>query len=102
MLDEQQEAADPATNSSAVLQEALVEERAADVQVIQQITSFHSTPLPDADTLSAYANLIPDGAHRIMSLVESETAHRHREESAETRQVVRGHWMAYTRLTSRR
>jgi len=96
MLGERQGAADPEGSSSVVVEEPLVEERAAELQVIQQITSFHSTPLPDADTLSAYAKLIPDGAHRIMSLVESETAHRHQQESAETRQVVRGHWMAYT------
>jgi uncharacterized membrane protein len=31
-----------------------------------------------------------------MSLVERQTAHRHERESADTRQVVRGHWMAYT------
>ena len=98
MLDEQQETttAESKTASSAVLEKAVVEERAADFQVIQRITRFHSSPLPDAETLSAYAKLIPNGADRIMSLVERQTAHRHRQESADTRQAIRGHWMAYT------
>jgi uncharacterized membrane protein len=98
MLDEQQEssAAESETVSSAVLEEAIIEERAADVQVIQRITRFHSSPLPDAETLGAYAKLTPNGADRIMSLIERQTAHRHQRESADARQAVRGHWMAYT------
>ncbi len=31
-----------------------------------------------------------------MTLIECQTAHRHQRESANTRQAVRGHWMAYT------
>lgn len=98
MLDERQESstADCATVSSTVVEEALVDERAADVQVIQRITRFHSGPLPDGETLSTYAKLIPNGADRVMSLVEAQTAHRHRRESADSRQEIRGHWMAYT------
>src|SRR5262245_8168505 len=98
MLDEQQETstAEPKTVSNAVLEEAIVEERAAGFQVIQRITRFHASPLPDAETLSAYAKLIPNGADRVMSLIERQTAHRHRRETADTRQAVRGHWMAYT------
>jgi uncharacterized membrane protein len=98
MLDEPHEisTASSETVSSAVLEEAIVEERAADVQVIQRITRFHSGPLPDAETLSAYAKLILNGADRVMSLVERQTTHRHERESADARQTVRGHWMAYT------
>jgi uncharacterized membrane protein len=50
----------------------------------------------DAETLGAYAKLIPNGADRVMSLIERQTAHRHQRESADARQAVRGHWMAYT------
>jgi uncharacterized membrane protein len=98
MLDEQQESlsTDSGTVSSAVVEEAVVEEHAADVQVIQRITRFHSGPLPDGETLSTYAKLIPNGADRVMSLVEAQTAHRHRRESADARQAMRGHWMAYS------
>ena len=89
MLDEQQETAtaDSEAASLAVLEDSFVENLAG-VQVIQRITSFHSAPLPDAETLGAYAKLIPNGADRIMSLVEHEAAHRRRQESA-------GHWMAF-------
>jgi uncharacterized membrane protein len=98
MLDErpQMSTAESEEVSSTVLEEAVVEERAADVQVIQRITRFHSSPLPDAETLSTYAKLIPNGADRVMSLVERQTEHRHRREFADTRQAVRSHWMAYT------
>lgn len=82
---------------SAVLEEQPLEQsRTADVHVIQRITSFHMTPLPDAATLSAYARLIPNGADRIMSLVEREAAHRHRQSDHQARHFVRGHWMAYS------
>ncbi len=49
MLDEQQEisTSESETVSSAVLEEEIVEERAADIQLIQRITRFHSSSLPD-------------------------------------------------------
>lgn len=95
MLDETQETATASEAASiAVLRDWLVE-HFADVEVIQRITSFHSTPLPDADTLEAYAKLIPNGADRVMSLVEREAAHRHRRESADMLQLARGHWMSF-------
>ena len=93
MLDEHETRADSEAASMAVLQDQLAE-RLADVKVIQRITSFHSTPLPDAETLGVYAKLIPNGADRVMTLVEHEAAHRHRQESADTRHVARGHWMS--------
>src|SRR5262249_32880718 len=91
MLDEQQEttSVDSASEgiSLGVLADPLVK-KLSGVQVIRGVMSFHSTPLPDAATLEAYAELIPNGADRIMSLVEHEAAHRRRQESA-------GHWMAF-------
>ena len=62
---------------------------AAELRVIRQISTFHSSVLPDAETLYAYSKLIPDGPERIMGLIEREAAHRHR-------RITRGHWMAYT------
>ena len=62
---------------------------AAGVQVIRQISTFHASVLPDAETLYAYSKLIPNGPDRIMGLIEREASHRHR-------RVTRGHWMAYT------
>ncbi len=61
MLDEQQETstADPEAVSVTVLEDSRVE-KLADIQVVERITSFHSAPLPDAETLSAYAKLIPN------------------------------------------
>jgi uncharacterized membrane protein len=96
MLDEQQErtTTDSEGASPALLGDSLVE-KLADVQVIRRITSFHSTPLPDAETLGAYARLIPNGADRVMTLVEREVAHRHRQESSDTQHVARGHWMGF-------
>ena len=59
MLDEQHDTTttDPEIASVATLDDSLVE-TLADVQVIQRITSFHSTPLPDANALAAYAKLL--------------------------------------------
>ena len=58
MRDEQQEAATADLDSEAVslpvLEDSLVE-KLAGVQVIRRVTSFHSTPLPDAETLGANA-----------------------------------------------
>jgi uncharacterized membrane protein len=94
MRDEQETGADSEAASTAVLEDPLAENLAG-VKLIQRITSFHSTPLPDAETLSVYAKLIPNGADRVMTLVEHETEHRHRLESADTRHMARGHWMSF-------
>ena len=80
--------------------EALSEEkREAVIRVARQISKFHSGPLPDPDTLRAYAKLIPNGAERIMGLVESESRHRHAQETrlvaCETQRISRGQWMAF-------
>jgi uncharacterized membrane protein len=98
MRDQEQETstAESEAVGSAILEEAVVRERAADVHVIQRITRLHRSPLPDAETLSAYASLIPNGAERVMALVERQTEHRHRREHADIHQATRGHWMAFT------
>jgi uncharacterized membrane protein len=75
------------------------EKRAAVVRVAKQTKSFHSGPLPDPRTLRAYSKLIPNGAERIMSLVEGEARHRHSQEArliaCQTRRITRGQWMAF-------
>src|SRR5688572_27353543 len=75
------------------------EKRAAVIRVVQQIKNVHLGPLPDPDTLRAYAKVIPNGAERIMALVESESRHRHAQEArlvaCETRRITRGQWMAF-------
>lgn len=62
---------------------------ATGVRVVRQISSFHASVLPDAETLYAYSKLIPNVPDRIMGLIEREAAHRHR-------RITRRHWMAYT------
>jgi len=69
------------------------------IRVARQISEFHSGPLPHPETLRAYGELIPNGAERIMGLVEHESQHRHALEarliSCETRRITRGQWMAF-------
>ncbi len=40
------------------------------------INKSHSGPIPDAETLSEYNNVIPDGANRIMIMAEKQSEHR--------------------------
>ena len=42
-----------------------------------------------------YAELIPNGAERIMALVERAAVHRHTQETRQTGRVCRGQWMAF-------
>ena len=56
------------------------EKRAEVARVIRQISRYHSGPLPDAETLDYYNRIIPNGADRIMALLEREAAHRHEQE----------------------
>ncbi len=46
--------------------------------IIQSILSIksHSGPLPDIETLTGYANLIPNGADRVMKMAEAQSQHR--------------------------
>lgn len=75
------------------------EKRDAVIRVARQMSRFHSGPLPDPDSLRAYAQIIPNGAQRIMELVERASRHRHVQEArlvaCETRRVTRGQWMAF-------
>ena len=57
------------------------ERRASVTKVFKQISRFHSGPLPDAETLEHYNRIIPNGADRIMGLVEREAEHRQQQES---------------------
>ncbi|MGC2402382.1 MAG: DUF2335 domain-containing protein, partial [Acidobacteriaceae bacterium] len=50
-------------------------------RVVHQTIKFHSGPLPDPETLEGYARLIPNGAERLLKLVENEAAHRHAQEA---------------------
>ena len=43
-----------------------------------QVSKSHSGPLPDAETMTQYAQIIPDGAERIMAMAEKEQAFRHK------------------------
>lgn len=48
-------------------------------QVISQIVSMERThigPLPDPQTLQSYADIIPDGANRVMKMAENQLEHR--------------------------
>lgn len=91
--------ADIETVTGSILAALPEEKRAAVVSVVQRIKSFRSAPLPDPHALRPYAKLIPNGAERLMSLVEIESAHRHAQEArmvaCETRRVTRGQWMAF-------
>jgi hypothetical protein len=86
-LQEPPEASDALASSEP--DEAAHRTQRAEVRVIRQISTFHSSVLPDADTLHAYSKLIANGPERIMGLIEREAAYRQR-------RITRGHWMAYT------
>jgi uncharacterized membrane protein len=64
-----------------------IEEMLADLQARLEVNAeytSHTGPLPAPETYREYAEIIPDGANRIMSMAEAEQAHRHamqREES---------------------
>jgi uncharacterized membrane protein len=63
--------------------------------VTQRIETFYSGPLPDPHALRAYAELIPNGAERIMALVERAATHRHEQEDCGSKRSSRGQWMAF-------
>jgi uncharacterized membrane protein len=44
------------------------------ITLVQQ--KMHSGPIPDAESLAQYNEIIPDGANRIMSMAENQQAHR--------------------------
>jgi uncharacterized membrane protein len=51
-------------------------QRTASLQVTRQRTEIHAGPLPHPAVLRQYDEIIPDGADRILSLVERQTDHR--------------------------
>lgn len=59
----------------AILDEiiSIPEER---VKVLSVFQRFHSGPLPDPETLTAYNSIIPNGADRIMQMAEKQLEHR--------------------------
>ena len=58
--------------AASVIESLPQERRAAVTQVFKEISRFHSGPLPDAETLEHYNRIIPNGAERIMRLVDAE------------------------------
>jgi uncharacterized membrane protein len=81
--------------SSQEPRSTLGERSAAELRMMQRIETYRSGPLPDPQALRAYAELIPNGAERIMSLVEHAARHRHNQEASETMRSARGQWMAF-------
>jgi uncharacterized membrane protein len=57
------------------------DKQAAVARIVREVGLYHSGPLPDPETLAHYSRIIPNGAERIMVLVEREAAHRHTQES---------------------
>lgn len=51
----------------------------------QQTISFHQGPLPSADELARYNDIIPDAAHRIFVMAENQAAHRIKSEASTLR-----------------
>jgi uncharacterized membrane protein len=53
-----------------------------------QIQKHHSGPLPDAETLEHYSNIIPNGAERIMVMAEKEQDFRHGLSTDESKRIL--------------
>ncbi len=57
----------------------------------------HSGPLPDADTIRVYSEVIPDGGNRLMQTVETQLKHRIESEKTADRRLLNqsstGQWM---------
>ena len=73
------------------------DKRAAVAQIAREVSRYHSGPLPDPETLAHYSRIIPNGAERIMALVEREAAHRHTQEArlidCQIKTTHYGQWM---------
>jgi uncharacterized membrane protein len=74
---------------------ALDERGAPEFPMMQRFEAYYSGPLPDPHALRAYAELIPNGAERIMALVERAATHRHEQEACGSMRTSRGQWMAF-------
>ncbi|PHS68398.1 MAG: hypothetical protein COB12_00650 [Flavobacterium sp.] len=68
------------------------------VTLVQQ--KMHSGPIPDAESLAQYNEIIPDGANRIMSMAENQQAHRIELENKVTTEQLnqsgKGQWFGFT------
>lgn len=80
--------------------------KAPQTKPVQQHSVNHSVsqqwsgPLPPPAALGQFNQIIPNGAERIMAMVEREQAHRIGEESAILKATIkdtaRGHWIGLT------
>lgn len=72
--------------------------KATVVQHTQQVSKFQSAPVPTPDFLEGYNQHIPDGANRLFTLVENQSANRIRLEAStiatQNKSTLRGQWMA--------
>ena len=59
------------------------------VQRSQQVSKFQSAPVPTPDFLEGYNEHIPDGANRLFTMIENQSAHRIQMEAWHTRRVER-------------
>ena len=70
------------------------EQRERVLRIIQQVATSFEGPLPPPQMLAEYDQLIPQGAERLMKLLEGQTRHRHEQESrivkAQTNLPARG------------
>jgi uncharacterized membrane protein len=77
----------------------LAKQRDADHKVLAQSQQW-SGPLPPPAALQHFNEIIPNGAERIMKMVEEEQAHRVSYESALLAATIgdtkRGHWMGWS------
>lgn len=75
--------------------------------LIQSVSKFHRGPIPDPEAMAAYNQHIPNGADRIMTMAEQQSAHRQAQEAkivasqvsmVETQNTLqlRGQWIAAT------
>ena len=65
-------------------------------QIVSQ-TQHWAGPLPPPGALAQFNDIIPNGAERIMAMVEQEQAHRAKHDmtilDAQVRDTRRGHWL---------
>lgn len=75
-------------------------ERGNVVRAVGMQIKTHSGPLPPAEVLQEYNQLIPNGAERIMRMAEKQQDHRmdleNRVVNSQLKESSRGQWMGYT------
>jgi len=73
------------------------EQRESVLRIVQQTLTSFEGPLPPPQMLAEYDRLIPQGADRLMRLLESQTSHRHVQEtrivSTQTSLPLRGQFI---------